>query len=176
MFENSIRDLLRFNARALYEEYTISNNPVDILSFDNIFIECHIAPGMIFKGKRSGIIHNFTMDVERGYKYIEKFSGGITWYMMESKDVISSNCFKLKNENNQLISFNGQNITFRLSNKEIYFIYLPKTLKKSRLNSNKHKPKIKEQFKKTKSNLPPNLQTFKQKLISGNGFNTYKGA
>ena len=39
--------------------------------------------------------------------------------MMESKDVISSICFKLKNENGSLVSFNGQSITFRLSIKEI---------------------------------------------------------
>ena len=31
MFDDSIRDLLGFNARTLYEEYTPSNNPVDIL-------------------------------------------------------------------------------------------------------------------------------------------------
>ena len=119
MFDDSIRDLLGFNARTLYEEYTPSNNPVDILSFDNVFLECNIARGMIFRGKRSGIIHNFTMDVDPGYKYIETFRGGVLWYMMESKDVISSNCFKLKNENNQLVSFNGQSITFRLSIKQI---------------------------------------------------------
>ena len=53
---------------------------------------------MIFKGKRTGIIHNFTMDVDLGYKYIEKFRGGVQWYIMESKDIISSICFKLKNE------------------------------------------------------------------------------
>ena len=74
---------------------------------------------MIFIGKRSGIIHNFTMDNDPGYKYIEKFRGGVQWYMMESKDVISSICFKLKNENGNLVSFNGQIITFRLSIKEI---------------------------------------------------------
>ena len=39
--------------------------------------------------------------------------------MMESKDIISSICSKLKNENNQIVSFNGQSITFRLSIKEI---------------------------------------------------------
>ena len=74
---------------------------------------------MIFKGKRSGTIHNFTMDVEPGYKYIEKFRGGVQWYMTESKDIISSIRFKLKYENNQLVSFNGQSITFRLSISEI---------------------------------------------------------
>ena len=119
MFDDSIKDLLGFNARTLYEEYTPSDNPVDILSFDNIFLECNIAQGMIFKGKRSGIIHNFTMDVDPGYKYIEKFRGGVQWYMMESKDIISSICFKLKKENGSLVSFNGQSITFRLSIKEI---------------------------------------------------------
>ena len=119
MFDDSIKDLLGFNTRTLYEEYTPSDHPVVILSFDNIFLECNIAQGMIFKGKRSGIIHNFTMDVDPGYKYIEKFRGGMQWYLMECKDIVSSICFKLKNENNQIVSFNGQSITFRLSIKEI---------------------------------------------------------
>ena len=119
MFDDSIRDFLGLNARTLYEEYNLSHNPVDILYFDKIFLECDIAQGMIFRGKRSGTIHNFTMDVNLGYKYVEKFRGGVQWYMMESKDIISSICFKLKNEINQIIPFNGQNIIFRLSIKEI---------------------------------------------------------
>ena len=117
--DDSTRNLLGFNKTTKYEEYNLSPNPVDILSFDNIFIECDIAQGMIFKGKRTGIIHNFTMDVDPGYKYVEKFRGGVIWYMMDSKDIISSVCFKLKNENNQIVSFNCQSITFRLSIKEI---------------------------------------------------------
>ena len=59
------------------------------------------------------------MDANQWYKYIGKFRGGVQWYMMESKDKFSSICFKLKkNENNQLVSFNGQSDTFRLSIKE----------------------------------------------------------
>ena len=50
---------------------------------------------------------------------------------------------------------------------------MPKTLIKSRLHSNKYKPKIKQEYNKTQSNLPPNLQSFKQKLL-GNGFIYYK--
>ena len=49
-----------------------------------------------------------------------------------------------------------------------------RTLKKSKLHSNKHKPKIKQEINNTKSNLPPNLQEFKQRLLSGNGFLLYK--
>ena len=119
VFEDSIGTLLGVNESILYEEYNLSPNPVDILSFDNIFIETDIAQGMIFKGKRSGIIHNFTMDVDPGYKYIEKFQGGVQWFMMHTKDIISSINFKLKNEDNQLVSYNGQSLTFRLSIKEI---------------------------------------------------------
>ena len=113
--DDSIGDLLGFNKTTIFEEYNLSPNLVDILSFDNIFIETDIAKGLIFKGKRSGIIHNVTMDVDPGYKYIETFYGGIQWYMMESKDTISTICFKLRIENGNLVSFNGQSITFRLS-------------------------------------------------------------
>ena len=45
---------------------------------------------------------------------------------------------------------------------------------KSRIHSNKNKPKVKQDLNNTKTNLPPNLQTFKQKLLSGNGCIEYK--
>ena len=122
MLDHNIRDLLGFNARTLYEEYTLSSNPVDILSFDNIFLERDFAQGMSLRGKRCGIIHNFTMDVNPGYIYIEKFRGNIQWSMMQSTDVISSFCFKVKNEKTQKVSFKGQSINFRLSIKEIYIL------------------------------------------------------
>ena len=47
---------------------------------------------------------------------------------------------------------------------------MSRTLIKSRLHPNKHKPKIKQDVNNIKSNLPPHLQSFKQKLLSGNGF------
>ena len=71
--DDSIGDLLAFNKTTIYEEYNLSTNPVDILPFDNIFLECNIAQGMIFENKRSGIFQNFTLDVDPGYKNLEKF-------------------------------------------------------------------------------------------------------
>ena len=53
-----------------------------------------------------------------------------------------------------------------------------RTIIKSRVHSNKHKPKIKQEINNTKSILPHYLLSFKQKLLSGNGFveyNEYKG-
>ena len=105
VFEDSIGSVLGFDETILSKEYNLSSNPIDIISFDNIFIETDIAQGRFFKGKRSGIIHNFTMDVDLGYKYIENFRMNIQWYMMESKDIISSINFRLKNEIENLVSF-----------------------------------------------------------------------
>ena len=65
--DDNIRGLLGFNKTTLFEDYNLSPNPVDFLSFHNIFLECDIAQGIIFRSKRSGIIHNFTMDVDLGY-------------------------------------------------------------------------------------------------------------
>ena len=57
------------------------------------------------------------MDVDPGYKYIEKFRE-VQWHMMESKDFTSIISFDVKNENGILVSFNGHSIAFRLSIKE----------------------------------------------------------
>ena len=119
VFDDSNRNLLGFHETILNKAYILSPNPVDILSFDNILLETNIAQGIIYKRKRSGIFHNWTMTVDPGYKYAEKFAGGIRWYIMENKDFVSSISFKLENENNDLVSFNGQRITFRLSSKEV---------------------------------------------------------
>ena len=51
---------------------------------------------------------------------------------------------------------------------------MPRTLIKSRLHSNKQRPKIKHESDKTKSKLPPHLQSFKQKFLSGSGFVEYR--
>ena len=48
-----------------------------------------------------------------------------------------------------------------------------RTIKKLRFHSNKHKPKTKQEINSNKPNLPPHLQSFKQKLLSGKGFLKY---
>ena len=96
MFDDSIKHLLGFHAITLFEDYILSTNPVDILSIDNIFLECDIAQGMIFKGRKSNIIHNWTMTIDPGSRYVENKSGSISWHMMQSIDIISSICSKIK--------------------------------------------------------------------------------
>ena len=64
--DDSVRDLLGFNGSTIYEKHNLSTNPVDILSFNNNFIPTDIALELIFKGKRTGIFYNVTMDVYIG--------------------------------------------------------------------------------------------------------------
>ena len=78
VFDDSLRNLLGFRETMLFKGYNLSNNLVDILSFDNIFLGCDVAKGMLFKSKRYGIFHNWTMIVNPGYKYVKKFPGGVT--------------------------------------------------------------------------------------------------
>ena len=94
--DDNIRDLLEFSASIIQEEYKLSPNPVDILPFDNIFCETDIAQELIFKGKRSGLVHNFAMDVDPGWKHIEKFRGGVYWYKMHCKVFVPNTSFKFK--------------------------------------------------------------------------------
>ena len=96
MFDDSVRDPWGFHAITLYEEYNLSYNLVDILSFYNLLLETNIAQTMIFRGKRSGIIHKWAMTVDTVYKYKEKIAGGISLYMMENKDFDQSVSYKFK--------------------------------------------------------------------------------
>ena len=58
VFDHSNINLLAFHETIVYKEFNLSPKPVDILSFGNIFLECDIAKGMIYKQKRNGINHN----------------------------------------------------------------------------------------------------------------------
>ena len=117
---DSIRNFSGFKQKVIHEAYILSDHPVDILPIDNFSLECNIAQWVISK-KKIWNTHNITMVVDPGYKYFEKYRGEVLWFMMKRKDSFSSICFKLRKENNQLVSFNDQRVTFRLSFKKFIF-------------------------------------------------------
>ena len=55
---------------------------------------------------------NFTMNFSPGYKFINRFEGSAQWYMMETKDDISSIPFDLKNEKTELVFFQRSKYLF----------------------------------------------------------------
>ena len=58
------------------------------------------------------------MDADPGFKYMENYRRAVQRYKIESKGFISNISFKLKKEKANLISFNGQSITFKSSMKQ----------------------------------------------------------
>ena len=62
--EDTLRDLLGYKPKVKYDEYDLSDNPIDLSPFHNFFLAKDIAQGMISKVKRSRIIHNWTMIVD----------------------------------------------------------------------------------------------------------------
>ena len=46
------------------------------------------------------------MTVDAGYIIVQKFAGVTSWYKMNTKGFISTKNFKIRNENNELVSFN----------------------------------------------------------------------
>ena len=108
---DSIGNLLWFNAVTLYEEYNIHLIPSIIYHLMNFF-ECDLDEGKILRQKRSETVHDFTIDVDLGYNYVEKIRRGVHWYMIGSKDFIPGIIFELKNENNQVVSYKDQSLTF----------------------------------------------------------------
>ena len=50
--DDSIRNLLGFDPVVKYEKFELSPNPVDILSFDDIFLKTDIANGVFLEGNQ----------------------------------------------------------------------------------------------------------------------------
>ena len=57
----------------MYDNYNLSYNPVNILPFDNFFLETGVANGLLFKSKRTRINRTSTKDGDRGYIFNKSF-------------------------------------------------------------------------------------------------------
>ena len=74
---DSIRDLLGFRPNVIYEEYNLSDNPVNTLSIAGKYLETDIAQSPVFKKERTGLIHKFTKNVYLGSKQLKT---SLRWY------------------------------------------------------------------------------------------------
>ena len=110
-----------------------------------------------------------------GYNYLGKFRGGVQWYTMETNDLYQVLVSSQKRK---------RLIWFRLMDRVLLSDYLSKTFYPFQMtkasNNSRYKPKQKSilQTKLWKdnsfNNLPSNLQSFKQKLVSGKRFVVYR--
>lgn len=111
--ENSIAPLLGFSKTILPPNQShTSSNPVKILKFNVIRVECNITTGAYINNEKVHTIHEFFPAVPPGYKIIEIPSKVI--YQPISVKSIGHIQLKIVDELGNLINFRGETITIRL--------------------------------------------------------------
>ena len=115
---NTLRDMLGFTSQILSTGYNVSNNIVQITNISAIMIHCDLIHGSYVNGKDSNVIYSFpSYTVPTGYK-ISQFSN-TPIYLPVSKSVISSILIKITDEQDNVLNFNGEQITIGLHLRQV---------------------------------------------------------
>ena len=99
-----------------YNKY-ISQKVVTLGSTNKIHLKCDIIDGSVVNGIRQPILFSFVFDKKPGYKV---FSEPETiHYKKINKSVLNTITFYLEDDNNKVVDFNGETLTFTLQMIEI---------------------------------------------------------
>lgn len=110
---NSIRSVLGFQSTKLTgHEYYISESTVNITTLTSIQIKCDLTSGSFHNGKSTHILHEFSPDVEAGYKISENPRNII--YLPVSKRRINTVNLRVEDQNDNLLDLRGETITCRI--------------------------------------------------------------
>lgn len=90
---------------------TVSTRTVNINSINVLRIKCNIADGSYINGHPTHSIHNFYPNVPPGYKIIEVVRNII--YFPINVNTLSVVTISIVDQNDNLVSFNGEEVTLR---------------------------------------------------------------
>ena len=94
-----------------YNQY-LSQKIVDLNSTNKIHLKCDAIDGSVVNGIRQPILYSFVLDKPAGYKV---FSEPETiHYKKINKYVLDTITFYLEDDNNEVVDFNGETLTFTL--------------------------------------------------------------
>ena len=94
-----------------YKKYT-SQKLVNLGSANNIHLKCDCIDGSVLNGLRQPILYSFVLDKLPGYKI---FSEPETiHYKKINKPVLNTITLYLEDDNNKIVDFNGETLTFTL--------------------------------------------------------------
>lgn len=111
--ENSIRSVLGFNSQILQGvEFYRSNSTVNITTLTAIQIKCDLTTGSFHNGKSTHTLHEFSPDVEAGYKISENPRNII--YLPISKRRINTVNIWVADQDDNLLDLRGETITCRI--------------------------------------------------------------
>ena len=115
--ESSIGALIGYNP-GKYVETTISQNIINISNVTSINLLCDLVQGTYQDGKLTNCLYNFpTGTVPSGYKITQMINTPI--YLPIINNIISSISFKIVDQNNNLLNFNGETISFSCHLKQV---------------------------------------------------------
>ena len=112
---NSLASLFGFVPQILTGSYNTSEDKVNIISFNNVFIYCDIVRGSYLNGIRTHILHSFSLNVSPGFRFVDKFYGGISYKgIINSKEQITLIKFYVRDDNGKALDFQGEELTFKV--------------------------------------------------------------
>lgn len=111
--ENCISSVLGFKPQILQgSEHYISDTTVNITTLTAIQIKCDLTAGSFHNGKSTHILHEFSPDVEAGYKISENPRNII--YLPISKRRIDTVNIWVVDQDDKLLDLRGETITCRI--------------------------------------------------------------
>ena len=94
-----------------YKKYT-SQKVVNLGSTNKIHLNCDCIDGSVVNGIKHPILFSFVLDKKPGYKAFSE--PGTIHYKKINKSVLNTITFYLEDDNNKVVVFNGETLTFTL--------------------------------------------------------------
>ena len=94
-----------------YNQY-LSQKIVNLSNTNKIHLKCDAIDGSIADGVRQPILYSFVLDKPSGYKVF--YEPETIHFKKTIKSVLNTITFYLENENNEVVDFNGETMTFTL--------------------------------------------------------------
>jgi hypothetical protein len=117
--EGSLGSLLGFNQKRIEKGFHRSDNIVQITNISTINIECNLIQNSYINGAQSNIIYSFpSYTVPVGFKIVERISHPIYLPVVNTSS-ISSIQIRIIDEKQNLINFNGEEISMAIELKQV---------------------------------------------------------
>ena len=103
--------ILGFNSEILTQGHNVSENIVNIIDFNSIFVNCDCINESYVNGIASPVIYSFGPKVSPGYRIVESPVNLI--YLPLNRKTLSEFSIWITDQNGRPIDFRGENITCR---------------------------------------------------------------
>ena len=108
---NSVRSILGFDSVILSQGHNVSENIVNIVDFNSIFVNCDCISESYVNGIPSPVIYSFGPKVSPGYRIVESPVNLI--YLPLNRKTLSEFSIWITDQAGRPIDFRGENITIR---------------------------------------------------------------